>query len=167
MNLSFDEMGKFQPVIDPPRKKAGCHCKGGGDSPQDEEVETDGLKRVVPKEEMEKNEERSSHQEGNRKVDEHGVRMALRHRESLEEILKHRREVLQLLWCPFLKDSHLGVTLKHFLPMGSCRNLPAQNLSGGMSVHVKTFGPETAFRDIIDLPLKGNIDRVSILPIEG
>ena len=166
MNLSFDEMGKFQSIIDPPGKKPRGHGKRRADCSKNKEIETEALKRVVPKEEMEKNEERSSHQEGNRKVDEHGVRMALRHRESLEEILKHRREVLQLLWCSFLKDSHLGITLKHFLPVGSCRNLAAQILSGGMSIHMKTFGPERAFRDIIDLPLKGNIDRVSILPIE-
>ncbi len=47
MNLSFDEMGEFESVINPPCEKAGSHCKWRGDGSQDQEIKTNDLKRGI------------------------------------------------------------------------------------------------------------------------
>jgi len=163
LNLSFDIIGEFQSIIDPPGEEARGHCKGRTDRPQDKKVKTHGLVSGVFKKEIEQHKERRAHQEGDRKMDDHGVGMAPHHRKLLQERLKHGREVLQLLRYSFLQDSYLRVMLQDLWPMGSCRNFSAQVLASGMPFHVKAFGPERTLGDIIDLSMKGDIRRVSIL----
>jgi hypothetical protein len=93
LNLSPHELSEFESIIDPPCEKAGSHSKGRGDGSQDQEVKTNNLKRGILEQEMEKNEERGTHQKGDGKVDDHWVGMASGHRELLNEILKNGWEV--------------------------------------------------------------------------
>src|SRR4030042_103848 len=118
------------------------------------------------KDEVEKNEEGGGHQERNRKMDDHGVRMAPCHWEFLKEILKHRRKVFQFLGRSFFQNAHLGISFKDLCSMRSRGDLSRQVLTRGMPVHVKAFGPERAFRDIKDVPLKGDQDGFPVLSVK-
>jgi hypothetical protein len=100
-------------------------------------------------------------------MDDHGMRMASCHWKLLEKILKYRRKMLQFLRCSFLQNPHLWISFKDFYPMRSRRDLSSKIFAWEMSVHVNAFGPERALRNIINIPLKGNIDRVPILPVES
>jgi hypothetical protein len=99
-------------------------------------------------------------------MNDHGVRMASSHWESLEEVLKSGRKVFQLLGCSLLQNPHLGISFKHFCSVGSRGDLSRKILTCGMSVHVKAFGPEGALRDIINLSLKGDISGPTVLSIK-
>jgi hypothetical protein len=61
LDLSFHEMGEFQPVIDPPSEKTGGHGKRRGDGSQDEKVEARDLEGGILEEEVEKNKEGGGH----------------------------------------------------------------------------------------------------------
>ena len=94
------------------------------------------------------------------------MRMASDHGESLEKILGVQVEDALILPGSFLKDSDLRIPLKYFRSMGGSRNLTGEILSGGMPVHVKTRRPERTLGDIIDLPFKSNVNRLSVFSIK-
>jgi hypothetical protein len=98
-------------------------------------------------------------------MDDHGMGMAPCHRKLFEEILKDGRKVFQFLGWSLFQEPHLGITFKDFCPVRSCRDLSCKILARGMSVHVKAFGPERAFRNIVNLPLKGDTDRVTVFSV--
>jgi hypothetical protein len=50
--------------------------------------------------------------------------------------------------------------------MRGCGDLSAEIFPGRMTIDVKALLPERALGDIIDLPLKGNIDGMAILSVE-
>jgi hypothetical protein len=111
-------------------------------------METGDFKKRVFKNKREKEKECGSHQKGNGKMDDHGVRMASCHWKLLEKLLKYERKVFQFLRGPLLQNSNLWIPFKDFWPMRSGRNRSCKIASRGMSVHVKAFGPERAFGHI-------------------
>ena len=166
LDLSFYKIGELQSIIDPPCEEPGGHGKGGGDGSQNEEVEADDLERRIFKDEVEKGKQGGGHQKSNRKMDSHGVRMASCAWKRLKKVLKHGRKVFQFFGCSFFQNPHLGISFKDLCSMRSRGDLSCKVLTRGMPVHVKAFGPERAFRDIIDLPLKGDKDGSTLLSVK-
>jgi hypothetical protein len=166
LDLSFYQIGELRSVIDPPCQEAGGHGKGGGDGSQNEEVKAGDLERGILKDEVEKGKEGRGHQKSNRKMDDHRVRMASCHWNLLEKVLKYRRKVFEFLGCSLFQNPHLGISFKDLCSMRSRGDLSCQVLTRRMPVHVKAFGPERAFRDIKDLPLKGDKDGPTVLSVE-
>jgi hypothetical protein len=166
LKLSFYKIGKLRSVIDPPCEEPGGHGKRRGDRSQNEEVEAGDLKGRIFKDEVEKDKKGGGHQKGDRKMDDHGVRMASCHWEFLKEVLKQGRKVFQFLGCSLFQNPHLGISFKDLCSMRSRGDLSRKVLTRGVPVHVKAFGPERAFRDIIDLPLKGEIDGSTLLSVK-
>jgi hypothetical protein len=68
---------------------------------------------------MEKNKKRRGHQEGEGKMNDHGMGMASRHWKLLEEILKYGGKVFQFFGWSLLDRSDLGISLEDFYPMRS------------------------------------------------
>jgi hypothetical protein len=166
LNLSSYKISELQSVIDPPGEEPSGHGKGRGDGSQNEKVETGDLKGRIFKDEVEKDKEGGGYQQCNGKMDDHGVRMASCHWEFLKEVLKHGRKVFQFLGRSFFQNPHLGISFKNLCPMRSRRDLYSKFLTRGMPTHMETFGPERAFRDIENLPLKGDQDRPSVLSVK-
>jgi hypothetical protein len=65
-----------------------------------------------------------------------------------------------------LEGTHLRITFKNLSPMRRRGNVSAQIFPRGVSVHMKTFGPQSAFGNIINLPLKSNVGWFSVLTLE-
>jgi hypothetical protein len=166
LNLSFYKIGELRSVINPPCEEPGGHGKGRGDGAQNEEVEAGGLERRILEDGGEKDKKGGDHQKGNRKVDDHGVWMASCHWELLKEGLKHGGKMFQFFGRSFFQNPHLGISFKNLCSMRSRGDFSRQVLTRGMPVHVKALGPERAFRDIKDLPLKGDIDRSTVLSVK-
>ena len=129
LNFSFYKKSELQSIIYPPSKEPCEHGKGRGDRSQNEKVETGNFKGRIFKDEVEKDKEGGGRQKGNGKMNNHRVRMASSHRESLEEILKSGRKVFQLLGCSFLQNPRLGISLKHFCSVGGCGDLSRKILA--------------------------------------
>jgi hypothetical protein len=165
LDLSFYKIGELRSVIDPPCEEAGGHGKRRGDGSQNEKIEAGDLERRILKDEVENDQEGGGHQKSNRKMDDHGVRMASCHWKFLKEVLKRGRKVFQFFGCSFFQNPHLGISFKDLCSMRSRGDLSCKVLTRGMPVHVKAFTPERAFRDIIDLPLKGDIDGSTLFSV--
>jgi len=163
LDLSFYKIGELQSIIDPPCEEPGGHGKGGGDGSQNEEVEAGDLERRIFKDEVEKGKEGGGHQKSNRKMDNHGVRMASCAWKGLKKVPKHGRKVFQFFGCSFFQNPHPGISFKDLCSMRSRGDLSCKVLTRGMPVHVKAFAPERAFRDIKYLPLKGDKDGSTLL----
>src|SRR4030043_2138619 len=132
-------------MSDPPGEQSGAYGEGRREGSKNQKIEAGHLKGRVFKKEIEKHKERRCHKEGDGKVNDHGVGLALCHRESLEEISKEEGKMLQFLRNSLLQNPGLRITIKDILSMRSCRDGSGKVLASRMSLHVRTFCPERAF----------------------
>ncbi len=74
---------------------------------------------------MKENKELGGHQEGDREVNDHGMRMPSGHGALDQKSLEKNGQVIQLLRRPLLQKPHLGIAFQDFRSMRGGRDLAA------------------------------------------